>query len=233
MSISRVFLIAVAIIFFSTTNTYADKVVVSRTVSGGKLIKQGENEGKLGYKYSRRTETSTGKVTIYCEGKGDNLCPENAVIPKDEDDEITRIVYEAIDMGLTNGEFIVGAFACRWENGEKETEEGNDGEIIPIYSYHLEIEWAEWDGIVEDMTIYVYPNPVQGQLTIRFSMPIEDMVGMRITDMEGNLKWQLDVRVSGDTYTLSESVIHSLGLGMYLLACTIGDNMIPVTFVKQ
>ncbi|MDR0368720.1 MAG: hypothetical protein LBH82_06230, partial [Bacteroidales bacterium] len=174
-------------------------------------------------------------TTIICSGNGIVVCPKPLIskVLQKNNDKIAEKIHRAIDDGFTNGEFVFEAFACTWKDGEKYTVRDR-GHAVPVYNYHLDIEWDN-DTLkaVNDLSIKAFQNPVQNRLTVEFSMPINDMVNIKIIDAEVSLHWQSETYVSDDTYTLPESVIHALKPGTYLIICTKDDAMISATFVKQ
>ena len=131
---------------------------------GGRVIKQGEHKGEIGYKIvntiEERKPSGAYIFKADCSGRGDITCPNRAIIavpsncPSSEQwDVIYTIVESNIDMGKITGKFKIEGFFCTWEEGKKEIDVE---ENKPVYSYRLIIT----DEIPVKMEIQLFPNPV-------------------------------------------------------------------------
>ncbi|MCL2131421.1 MAG: hypothetical protein FWH36_03045 [Lentimicrobiaceae bacterium] len=226
--------VAVGIIFCCTA-IYARTCTVERNVSGGKIIKNGDDEGQLGYaSVSTKTVVTDNSTTstTNCSGRGNNTCPPSpscSSLPEDSYGVIIGRLQSYIDLGETAGEFEVEGFVCTWSDGEKSEDEDEEGEII--YSYRLTVTWEIPETDPVDMTITVSPNPVQSHIFVLFSMPIDAIMNVQIKDVTGNSYFNSDVYVSGDDLSIDASVLPTTS-GTYYIVCTNSDYTAYATFLK-
>jgi hypothetical protein len=234
IDIKKLFII-VGVIFYCIA-TYAKQPKYSEKINGGKLITETSPNGTstityVGYQITNREVDKKGNVKVECRGSGNNSCPRGvASIASDIYDWVIESVHFSIDMGETAGEFLIGDLVCTWSDGEKDADE-NDADIF-IYSYNLEITDAT---PAIPMTITVFPNPIQtGNLSVRFSNPINDVITIRIIDDMGNTHLLVDKYVTGDVLVLTDAETYSLASDMYHIICTTADNdMAHASFVKR
>ena len=199
--------------------------ICEREVSGGRKILTGEHKGEIGYKDVSNTNCDYATIgvvnTITCSGRGSTTCPPspcNSILTPDIYNGIIAKVYESIDCGKTEGYFEVSGLSCTWSDGEKnkDEDEDEDEDGVFIYSYKLEIkEIISTIPVLE--IIQVFPNPVINQFSIRFSMPIDAMMNIRIVDMSGNTRWETDSYVSGNELHIDD--IAGLLSGVYHVVC--------------
>ncbi len=234
--------IVVAFVFCCSA-VYAEEVKkeceLKIQMTGGKTIKTGIHIGEIGYAWAEidEGERTINGVRYYwcyidCNGKGVTPCPkqQGSCSPghPNIEDEITAIVHNAINMGEIAGEFVHEKFLCKWNNGEKNTDEETG---IPIYGYELTIT-SEENRTPEDLTISVFPNPVQNYLNVQFSIDIDAQMFVKIIDLEGNTRWEADIYIPGRDLQIDilESVVPT---GVYFINCTNNDYTASTSFVKQ
>ncbi len=222
--------IGIAIVFYCMAS-YAEQnceVVINK--SGGKVIKSGTQAGEIGYASATKDETDETingvrwyYCNIQCHGRGVNPCPPQTgscspLIP-DISDAIIATLHTAIDMGETAGMFDIEGFLCTWTDGEKNEDEDENG--VFIYSYKLTIK--ENTSVTHvDMSIQLFPNPAHDHIAVRFSMPIDAMMNVKIIDVAGNDYWHSDIHVLGDELHIND--ISFLLPGIYYVICTNKDN---------
>jgi hypothetical protein len=223
------------LIFLSAKAENTKGIKIEITIAGGKVIKNGEYKGELGYEKVSTIETRIDGDHVFkirCSGKGVIRCPNKAIAtvvgslnyPSPEQlDVIYAIIERDIDIGKTAGEFKIEGFLCTWNEGKKEIDEE---EKIPVYGYRLVIT----DEIPVKMDIQIFPNPAHNHIIVRFSMPINAMINVKIVDEMGNTHWNSDMHVSGNELYIDK--VDFLLQGMYYIVCTKNENVAYAKFFK-
>lgn len=209
----KCFFIVFIIIFSFLTTAYSVEIKsckITVNQSGGKIIKDKNNPnvGQVGFQTANRNEhiSPNGHYTcdITCSGKGG---------------------VDYIDMGETAGKFLIDGFLCTWDEGKKEIDE----EKTPIYSYRLVIITDETP---EKLGIQVFPNPVHDCIFVRFSMPIDAKMNIKIVDEKSNVHWYSDIYVSGNEFHID--YVNFLPLGIYYIVCTNNESeTVYAKFLKE
>jgi hypothetical protein len=237
IDIKKLFVI-VGVVFYCTA-VYAvgeevKDIQVQIDKSGGRLILAGTDKGETGYASASKEEWKDGYGTTYiriqCSGRGRNTCNFNTSLPPIIYDKVIAKVQSDIDWGRTAGSFLIGDFVCIWSDGEKEADE-DDADVF-TYSYKLEITNVT-SVIIENLEIQIFPNPVLNSATVRFSMPINAMMNVKIVDAMGDVYWNVNRDVVGETLVLPAAVISALQSGMYYVVCTNNDYTAHASFFKQ
>ncbi len=120
-------LFIVCFIVFCCTESYAKKKepIISIKISGGQIIKEGNDKGLIGYNSVRYRQWETDGIaiiSIQCASKGFNPCSKPTTtsgLTPVLYDEITARLHNAISMGESAGEFVHEGFLCTWKNGRK------------------------------------------------------------------------------------------------------------------
>ena len=100
--------------------------------SGGRIIREGNNEGKIGYNAVKQKialkENGSYEIIVAAAGKGVNICPEvykvgncsnTGTLTAEVYNFIVTKLHEQIDMGEKGGGFCNDGFYCSWRKGEK------------------------------------------------------------------------------------------------------------------
>jgi hypothetical protein len=136
-------LILTFVMVFCCVASYSQMTIVL-DISGGEIIKEGEQKGQVGYYRIKQTYLDKTKkaekrtVVISCRGKGLNPCPQPYCFEKDTTSGLTSGIYDAIiakvcgliDLGKVEGHFEESGFSCIWENGRRKKN---------VYNYKLVI----------------------------------------------------------------------------------------------
>lgn len=230
----KVLLVGIGLIFYCGT-TLCKNIESTKTTKGGTIIKQGEDKGKIGYNTtSHKITNENGNIveTIHCEGSGVTVCPGQlyASIGPNYDDIIIT-VQKNIDIGITAGTFVIEDFECVWEDGEKEIEIV-DGKKIPVYGYKLTVAWKE-NETTDIPSIQVFPNPVQENMTVRFSIDMDAEIFVKIVDLEGNIRWKSNMYVSGNELQINNLNTTAFTIGTYFIICRNSDYTFSTSFLKE
>jgi len=199
-----------------------------------------ENESVVGeviFIYSYNLEI----VPIFIE---DPVIPMTiTVVPNSVQDHITVHFSKQVD-GIVNVKIVDIAGEILWDLDMYVS--GNvlpiDGLDLPSGTYHIICTMDDEAAIasfvvkpsVIPMTITVFPNPVQSNLSVRFSRPINAMVNVRIIDEAGEVRLVSDRHVFGDVLAFPAAEIIALQSGIYHIICTDKDgNTAHTPFLKQ
>jgi len=145
--------------------------------------------------------------------------PENQMTDDDQDG-----IY-SISMSLPNGSIAFKFFyGTGWGNGDPapggDRKLDIDGSIVKTYKWGVDGEVEVFVGNREEVTLRMYPNPVDELLTIQTSSEIRSL---RIHSITGQLIREIDLNASGNVTVKTGDLIS----GVYLLTLETvdGDRM--------